>query len=478
MSSIFPRPDLPVRVRIALTIFALSAGVLLLAAFTTWRLLATQLEAFYQQTLAQESAANLALVSVEHGTPHLPPLPDPSGLRARGTSTLRLYDRSGLLLQDDSPITGASSEEAQVVRRAIVDGQPVAAIVDLEDDEDYGVIGEPIFDGGKVAGVLVTGLERSQVTTPLERLRLTLLSILPATAALLGLGAFAIARRALRPVHEMAAAAERITGGDLGQRLSEPTQHDELGELATTLNRMLGRLAATTERERRFTADAAHELRTPLAAMSTALDVTLARDRDAAAYRDALETVGAQTTRMSGLVDRLLLLARLDGDDARRRFGIVDLAGAAREACADAAARFPGVRFAPTLPAAPLLVEGDDALLGSAIRNLLDNAAIHGGPSARIALDLSSSPGSDATLLVCDNGPGIPPGAAADLFQRFRRGDASRATQGSGLGLAIVADVARVHGGEAFHRDPPSENGACFGFTVPVLGILPGEVGE
>ncbi len=459
--------DLPIRLRIALTIFTLSLGVLCAMAFAVYHLFGRQLEVLLDETLGQRAAANQQLVVVAGGL-GLRPVGDPAAARARGEVLLRLYDATGRLVADDSPAITPSPEEEAVVGSVLASAAPIYRSLRLSDNEDYRVLASPVVAAGGMGGVLLTGIERSEVTAPLDRLRLVLLSLLPVTAALLGAGAFAIARRALQPVAEMTATARRIAAGDPRQRSAGPTGHDELGELARTLNEMMGRLAATAARERRFTADAAHELRTPLAATIVALEVTLSRERDADAYRLTLLNVQRQVGRLERLARQLLLLSRLDARTPAAEFGPLDLCATVALVVDEFATRYPAVPVAVDLGArCPLLVSGDEALVTSAVRNLLDNAAIHGGPTVRVAIALRPAGDDDAEVRVCDDGPGVDPSLAPHVFQRFRLGDQARRAGGSGLGLSIVEGVARAHGGSARLEPGRAGSGGCFVLRLP-----------
>lgn len=464
----FRLPELPVRARIALTIFALAVGVLLLVAFAVFQVFGQQLQALLDATLAQQAAANAQLVIVVQGRPDLRPVDDPGRQRALGEVVLRLYDAAGAVVADGSPAIGTSEEEGRIVKQVLQTSRQLFRTIDLSDDEDYRVVASPVIARGRTVGVLVTGIEQSQVTGPLDRLRLILLAMLPVAAALLGMGAFAIARRALRPVAEMTAAAQRIAAGDMRQRIAGPARPDELGELATTLNDMMHRLAETAERERQFTADAAHELRTPLAAIITALEVTLSRERDRATYQQTLVSVQQQVRRLEILARQLLLLSQLDSRSTTFTMAPIDLDATMRLVIAEFSMQHPDTDVNLDDHGRPLgHCIGDDALLTSAFRNVLNNAAIHGGSGVSIAIDLLQVGGEWVDVRICDDGPGIEPALAPLVFQRFRLGDRARRAGGSGLGLAIVAAIAQAHGGTAQVETGIAGRGVCIALRLP-----------
>jgi heavy metal sensor kinase len=327
----------------------------------------------------------------------------------------------------------------------------------------------PVYDGDAVAGWLeVTGFEWT-LHQELHRLAQTLalgigLSLLLAVGAGLWL-----ARRALRPVAALTEAANSIRPSDLGARL--PTDfgvRDELSELAETFNAMLGRLEASVQRERRFTANAAHELLTPLATLRSEAEVALRRERAPDAYRQALEGVLTDADRMAASVRGLLQLAQSErlpeGAVARVDLSALAEAHAARFRARAAEA---GVVLAVE-PGEEVWVSGEARRLGEAVDNLLDNALKYTPSGGRVALSVGAE-GEGAVLRVEDSGVGFPPEAADRLFDRFFRGDAPevQARPGSGLGLAIVRSIAEAHGGTVEAASEGPGQGAAFTLRLP-----------
>lgn len=252
--------------------------------------------------------------------------------------------------------------------------------------------------------------------------------------------------RALRPVEDLRRGAVEITGtGTVSRRLPVPAGRDEVHRLAATLNDMIGRLEGANARQRAFVADAAHELRSPLASLRTQLEV--AAHLGERADWPATGT-GALTDieRLGTLVDDLLLLARMDEPGARLRRQPVDLAELARSAGADCAgARVP----VQVVAEGTVLVDGDPHALRRVLRNLLDNAVRHAGSQVRVEAAPGSQRSGTATVVVCDDGPGIPAADRVRVFARFTRLDDARSRDagGSGLGLAIVRELVGAHGG-------------------------------
>jgi len=294
-----------------------------------------------------------------------------------------------------------------------------------------------------VAGRVVLVAQQVQTLEESRRvLRLTLLGVLPLLLLVLAAIAWRVVGAALRPVEALRAGADRISGSGRRERLPVPTTRDEISALAQTLNSMLDRLAAARDRQRAFVADAAHELRSPLASLQAQLDVAHRLGEDTPASAD----VRAEVARMSALVEDLLTLARLDADDLRREPpGPVDLVplllGAAGRHGRD------GVRVEVVGTDQPVPVYGVRSALERMVANLVDNAVRHATSCVEVGVDV----GGDRVLVrVDDDGAGIPPEDRERVFERFTRLDEGRDRDagGSGLGLAIVRELARRDGGD------------------------------
>ncbi|MEU0251796.1 HAMP domain-containing sensor histidine kinase [Streptomyces sp. NPDC006184] len=282
----------------------------------------------------------------------------------------------------------------------------------------------------------------------LARLAAGLAAGTPAVVALLTAVVWALTGRALRPVEAMRAQTAEITASDLGRRLDVPPTADALARLARTLNDLLERLDTATRRQRRFIADAAHELRSPLSALRTRLDVA-ARHASSPEAQTLAGSLLRDCERLTRLVDDLLRLARLD-DRRGIRMRSVDLDEIV----------FAEVREARRRTGLPIdqhavgaaRVRGDADALARVARNLLDNAVRYA--RSRVTVSLHSGDGT-ACLVVADDGPGIPDADRERVFERFTRLDdaRSRDTGGSGLGLAIVHDVVMAHHGRTLIED-------------------------
>ena len=269
--------------------------------------------------------------------------------------------------------------------------------------------------------------------------------------------------RALAPVNAIRVRADAISGQSLDLRVPTPPREDEIGRLARTVNQMLGRLQTSAESQRRFVADAAHELRSPIASLRMQLET--ARDRDRVADRDRVGDMLHETTRMEVLVDQLLLLARAGSDDAWLRLSTVDL-----DDVVDAAIGSLATDDRVTIDRSavePVQLVADAGMLEQVVCNLAQNAVAHARSTVRISL---SAPAADlAVLTVDDDGPGVPADRRDEIFERFVRLDDSRdrVQGGVGLGLAIVSEIVLAHGG-SIHVADSTLGGASFVVELPV----------
>jgi heavy metal sensor kinase len=285
----------------------------------------------------------------------------------------------------------------------------------------------------------------------LDRLRAFLVVALPLLLGSAALGGAWLGARGLAPLAAMAARAREISASRFDLRLPV----DGVGELRRTaegVNDLLDRLQDAFARQRRFIADASHELRTPTAILRSEAEVTLARPhRDEASYRDALAVVRDAAQRLDRVVDDLFLLARADaepGGAAREPLYLEEVVHDTVRAVQPLGARR-GVRV-QVAALAPAVVLGDADLVGRVLLNLLDNAVKHAPEGSAVTVTMSCA-GRTATVAVHDTGPGIPVEARERIFERFWRVDAARgsgALPGAGLGLAIARRIAEVHGGE------------------------------
>jgi signal transduction histidine kinase len=315
--------------------------------------------------------------------------------------------------------------------------------------------------------------DASALESTLAQLRLALGGGALALVLIALLAARSIARGVLSPVEAAGRAAERIERGDLSARVPI-TSRDEFGVWAERFNRMagtleetIGRLEAAQAQNRRFVADVAHELRTPLAALVAEASI-LREHLDALPTdsRRAGELLVGDVARMRSLVDDLMELSRFDASAERVTLEPVDLG---RLVAAVAQARLPEARL--RLPDPPIVVESEPRRLERIVGNLLDNAREH-APGAAVDVDVAID-GGDALIAVADGGPGVPADRLGRIFERFYKTNPSRHDGSSGLGLAIAAEHAALLGGglSAANR---SEGGLRIELRLPVTEPLPG----
>src|SRR5690348_17818509 len=325
------------------------------------------------------------------------------------------------------------------------------------------------------AGALVAATSLAAVNSTVGRLELILIIGSALAGLLVAAGVSWVMRRGLRPIETMAAQADRITAGDLTDRVTPQDPATEVGRLGTALNGMLTRIeAAISEREasqeltRRFFADASHELRTPLASLRANAELyQQGALREPRQVDEAMSRIAHEAQRMSALVDDMLRLARLDQQPGQQAEP-VDVTALVTE-CAERAAITDPARTWHTDIAPDLATTGDEELLRRAIDNVLANVRVHTPDHTTATLTATRYNGS-ITIDVSDDGPGVPPAQLARIFDRFYRGGpGGNGPPGAGLGLAIVNAVAAAHHGaaQASLNDP---QGLRITLTLPVSG--------
>jgi two-component system heavy metal sensor histidine kinase CusS len=294
-------------------------------------------------------------------------------------------------------------------------------------------------------------IDVSQQEAFLQRYQVWFFGILLGTFAVFPLVGYQIARRGIRPVEDMAATARRITSTNLRERILADGYTFELASLASTFNQMLDRLEDSFERISRFSADIAHDLRTPVNNIRGEAEVGLARARTVSEYRDVLESCLEEAVRLSDLIGNLLFLARADSPLAhlrRESVDVVELLNGMREYY-EASAGEAGVSLTTRASRAPVIAELDRTLVQRAVSNLVSNAVAHTPAGGSVVL-AANAESSVVRIEVCDTGVGIPEEALPRVFDRFFRLDTSRsqASGGTGLGLAIVQSIMVLHGGK------------------------------
>jgi heavy metal sensor kinase len=303
------------------------------------------------------------------------------------------------------------------------------------------------------------------------RFRHLLLAIIPASLLAASFAGYWISKRALAPVDQITRAAQQISGANLSARLAVPNSGDELERLAETLNAMLERIDLALKQIAQFTADASHELRTPIALMRTRAELALRRPRSAAENQETIEQLHAEIVRTSDLVERLMLLARADSGASLLRFEPVELVPLVEDVLAQTSvlAEHQQLELEAELARAPITVQGDSQFLRQLFVILIDNAVKYTPAPGKVKVTLASANGS-ATLSVADTGIGIEAADLENIFERFYRADKarSRETGGAGLGLAIGRWIAESHQGTLAAESKPG-TGSTFSVRLPLL---------
>jgi two-component system OmpR family sensor kinase len=336
-------------------------------------------------------------------------------------------------------------------------------------EEPIRMISVPLRVGAGHFGVQVAGsLDDARAIAHAARwlflgVAAAILAAVAATGALL-------ARRALVPIDHIVTQARRIGEASLAERLPHPGMSDEIGRLVDTLNDMLERIQKSFEVQRHFTADASHELMSPLSRLRAELEVTLRRPRDIAEYEEALRSCLEEVERLSWLTEELLSLARLDSGEGREAATepalLAPIVEKAMQRLEDEARRSHVTMVLE--PPAAVSVTASPTVVGVAVGNVLHNAVKFCGAGGRVSVNVDVD-GQDAIVEVADTGPGLVPEEIPLIFERFHRGSGPRAAgaPGVGLGLAICRALVERQGGRISVTSTPGR-GATFALRLPV----------
>ncbi|WP_440776140.1 sensor histidine kinase [Microbacterium sp. 22296] len=404
--------------------------------------------------------------------------------RFPGGTLLVLNSRSGYtgaVVDDDGPRALTDDDLGQIVE-TLQSTEITAQTVNLPNLGEY-TVRTYAAPGG---GAFLVGLPLSSVTGTIGAILTTVALVTAGGLLLLAVIIAIVIRLGLRPLRAVAETATRVASlrmeeGDVSITERVPADqvdaHTEIGQVGTALNTLLDRVDASLsarqrneELMRRFVADASHELRTPLASIRGFSELSLramrqaqddeSRQRVALAVEtteQSLERILAQSVRMTTLVEDLLLLARLD-EGQELVYGSVDLTRLAVEAVGDARPAGPDHAWTIDVPDRPVELAGDASRLHQVVANLLANARTHTPAGSEIAVSVAHE-GDEAVLRVHDDGPGIDPSVASQLFERFARADRSRdrKTGGTGLGLSIARAIVEAHRGTIAVRSTPGD---------------------
>jgi signal transduction histidine kinase len=294
---------------------------------------------------------------------------------------------------------------------------------------------------------LAVGLNQQEVLGEMIHLRDFLLVSIPVALVFIGLGGWIIAGRALHPLSLIADTAERVTAHGLGERIPDAAENPEAQRVIQILNRMMDRLEHSFQQASRFSSDASHELKTPIAVMQGELENALQAAAPGSPEQQLFASLLEQTERLRTITRNLLLLAQADAGRLSIVCHPIDLSKEIEGLVDDAEALATGRNLSFDVQISPgVMVEADRALLHAACFNLLTNAIKYNEPGGRVSVQLQS--GSTPVVTIGNSGPGIPAEDQEKIFHRFYRVRQNPATEGMGLGLSLAREIIHAHGGE------------------------------
>ena len=401
--------------------------------------------------------------------------------RFRGTVFMVLDERGGIVGASEERL--AQSESADVTTKTLRDvaGRVLAEVHLFHTIKVHGRAYRTYaqhFSAGKNEGTLVVLQSLHGQEEFLESAAQTFALVIPLAVLLAGAGGYFLARRSLSPVVTMSAQAGRIGAENLDKRLEVKNSKDELGQLAQSFNDLLDRLDQSFERQRRFVADASHELRTPVAILFGEADVTLAQaNRTPEEYRESLSILRGEARRLKHIVEDLFTLARADAGQHPLMLTDFYLDELVTE-CSRNVRTLAGAKQIALHCNAPkeILIHADEGLLRRMIMNLLDNA-IKYTPSGGSVTICGNEQDSEYSVSIRDTGPGIPSELQPRIFERFFRADKVRSRSesdggGAGLGLSISQWIAEAHGGR-IELSQSDQSGSTFTVFFPATAVRP-----
>ena len=354
--------------------------------------------------------------------------------------------------------------------KAAAEGQQVYETIRGEESPALRVLTTPVLDNGRVINVVRVGMSLENMHETKKRFLLIMAGLLPITLLLSGGGGWLLAGRALRPIDSMTRSANRISAEHLSQRLGVSGSDDELDRLAKTINDMLDRIDGAVQEMRRFSADASHELQTPLTILKGEIEVALLKQRSPSEYQQVLNSSLEEIDRINKLVEGLLLLARADVGALKLDLQPVDMAQLCRQLCNQLQPLARQHEIELSLGALnSVVIDGDELQLQRMLTNLIDNGIKYTPSGGQVSVYVER--GEDvAVIRIRDSGPGFNAKEAEKIFDRFHR--TSRARQqndkGSGLGLSIARSIALAHQGEIKVESIPGR-GSTFSVSIPCL---------
>jgi two-component system OmpR family sensor kinase len=433
---------LPIRIRLTLG-FALAVTLVLgIAGLVGYARLRDTLDRSLSTSLTSQAGA-LELVAQRT------PAQLGGVLRDRGETPAQILSTGGRVLAATPSLQHARLLTPAQLGRAATRSVSLSRVSNSTVKQPQRVLAEPLDEGAATRILVVTASLAGRDRT-LASLRSELLFGVPLAALVTTLLGYVLSTLALRPVTRLGRQVESIDAP--GVRVGAPPARDEIARLAATLNSMLARLDAASERERQFVDDASHELRTPLAIIKAELEIALRTPLSRDGYEQVIVDTAREVDGLAQLADDLLLLARSDRAELPHRVESIEPEELVTRVAQRYAQRAANERRELLIESTAPALQGDPSRLEQALGNLVENALRYGEGATTI---VSYRHGVGTRIGVRDQGAGIPESFMSEAFQRFTRGDRARETQGAGLGLAIVEVIARAHGGSVYAERPP-----------------------
>jgi heavy metal sensor kinase len=380
-----------------------------------------------------------------------------------GASLLEVSDAGGQTIFQSPPFKNQYGADNPTTK----DG--IRFITANLDDLQYRIATRNVDAGGQIFQVRAA-VPTEPFDQALDRFRLILKETLPFLVILASLAGYWLSGRALGPVNAIIETARGVGVQNLSSRLAVPPAHDELRRLSETLNAMLARIEASVKRLTQFTADASHDLRTPIALIRSSAELALRRPRSEDEYRETLARILATSEETTHLIENLLTLARADAGASELHFENMDLVPRLEKISLEGGilAASKGIEVTSQFAEGPIPVSADPAALERLLLILVENAVKYTPHGGKIALSLSNGSGS-ARIEVRDNGIGVSDKDLPHIFERFYRADQARSREpgGSGLGLAIASWIVDQHGG-LIEAESKLGAGSLFRISLPV----------
>jgi heavy metal sensor kinase len=455
---------LPIRLRLTAWYFAILAVVLCAFGISAY----IEMRHSIRRTVDEELEIRAEGVRqlIEHNIQRGAKQDLPEGLREHtelraGGALLQVSDEQGNWLYRSKVMS-----DYGVPRPATV---PKKATEFLGKDVPLRIWSEKVSVGGE-SYLIQSAFEMDDFYEALDHFELLLFISIPTLLLCAAAGGYWISSRALAPVDQIAQTARTISAQNLSSRLVVPQTRDELQRLSETLNGMLERLEAAFKKITQFTADASHELRTPVAVMRTRAELSLRKARSADEYREVIAEVLTELEKTSGLIEQLMFLARADSGAETLHFSATNVAEVLREAChqGSALAEAKQIAFQEQIPGGSMWIQGDATSLRRLFLILIDNAVKYTPASGQVAVSLQRNDGFAVTE-VRDTGIGIAQTELPNVFERFYRADKARTREsgGVGLGLSIGRWITEVHAGTIEVQSSPG-HGSTFQVRLPL----------